>query len=179
LSGISLIYIFLPDIWKYFDSILEFRSEYRGIDGGLSGRSDLWAIIFDKLGSEDFPVVYGAGFRAQVTAKYVDAIDNGYIVMLCEVGVFGLLTWLLMIVSTLLKILKRNTRHGCAEAVVAGVLIFILIESFVARYLLAIGNPASIIAITLVISFFMSDLRIQDKTAIAPSIRNRRDAPEI
>lgn len=151
LAGLVLIAFFVGGIIFSFSSVrvkieevMLVNDEYRGIGTGFSGRFDEWSEMWDMYSVPEF--LFGIGVRETERSGII--IDNSYLVMAIENGVFGLLVFLLFLLTRLRQWLlfgdedrsKRFFNFACVAF-----LFSVLANDFVARYLFSIGNPGAII----------------------------------
>ena len=136
-----------------FILIMDINSSHRGIDSGFSGRQQLWATVFSQFFTMNIPFFWGGGFRNAWLSNFVLAVDNGYIVTIAETGFISLVVICSRLGSILMKSGRRIGRTpNTMDMVIVGLVTFILIESIVARYFLAIGNPVSLIILFFIVS---------------------------
>ncbi|MBA2964811.1 MULTISPECIES: O-antigen ligase family protein [Ramlibacter] len=147
------VLIFVPETLDALSNMLDLTSKDRGLaDSGLSGRTELWDAAIARFGSISAPIVWGGGFRNRWLNENI--VDNSYIVILMETGAVGLVLW----IGRILQILKRSISSIFRAArpvdlAVTSHLLFSLAEGVVNRQLLAIGNPASLLTIMIVILY--------------------------
>jgi exopolysaccharide production protein ExoQ len=175
LAAFFVVLALFPSATSYLLSVLELDSKYRGVDSGLSGRTDIWLDVLSQFGSKTIPLIYGAGFRSKDLGDVVSNIDNGYIVVAAEVGIVGFLLWigrmLALLAGSLLNIWRVPTT---TDLTVASLLLFALAEAVVARYLLALGNSGSIVLIMIVIAYSPQISRSKWLTPSRPPQEPRR-----
>ncbi len=132
---------------------MDLDSAQRGLDSGLSGRQELWQMVFSQFFTSNIPFLWGGGFRNTWLSTYISAVDNGYIVAIAEAGFISLLIILSRLIFVAIKSAKRlENSPNTMDAAIVGLVAFILIQSIIARYLLAIGNPASLIILILIVA---------------------------
>jgi O-antigen ligase len=139
--------------FDFVDKVLELNDAARGIDSGLTGRVDKWREIAVSLGDGSW--LLGHGIRS--SDSMAQLIDNSYIVYLYEVGILAVI----LISSRFLTVLWRFMRAYFTDTdrsrlhlwmACTMLLTSFLMNNFVARYLLAIGNPYSLLALLLFVS---------------------------
>ncbi len=143
---ITLFFINGPDkIIDYLSSILQINTSDRGINSGLTGRTDNWNKLLDTMFSSIGSVLLGNGLRSGSAETLGYDIDNGYLNMFYEIGIVLTVCFVGLMVINTRKLYKSllDTPHSI-KAVVLGLFVFILFESIVARYLLSVGNPISL-----------------------------------
>ena len=130
----------------YLQDLLQFDSDYRGLDTGFTGRVEGWLYILNNSLEDTYAFLFGRGFRNKWIDGLPFSIDNGFLVVFAELGILAL-------ILVLHRILKLYSIYGVlfrrvinAEIYLAfSIVLFFIAESVVARYFLSVGNPASII----------------------------------
>ena len=154
---------FIPDVWNAVSLYLLLDSPYRGVDSGLSGRIDNWALAQRDLYGGAW--LTGTGFRAGNLLSY--PIDNGYLVVLYELGVAPLIVIVYCYVTTWLRSLRAvyvmpSLRAAAPYLGILFIVTFVAISSIVARFLFGLGNPISLICLMLLLAPRRSYLCVQD-----------------
>jgi len=135
----------IDKITGYLSSMLEFNSSDRGVNSGLTGRTDNWDKLLATIFSSIKAVLLGNGLRSGGVEVLGYAIDNGYLNMLYETGLVLTIFFVLSMIVNANKLRKSLLDvPNAIKAVALGLFVFILFESIVARYLLSIGNPVSL-----------------------------------
>jgi len=155
---------YLSSVSPFLSELLQLDSKYRGVGSGLTGRTEGWAYVVDHMFSGDFPLVIGKGFRNEWMENLSFSIDNGYLVLMIELGIPALLLVLYRIASLYWKILPRFKRFTDPSVFAAfSIVVFFLAESVVARYFIAVGNPASILFIFLLLNPLLAPLSARER----------------
>jgi hypothetical protein len=132
----------------YLSAMLAFDNAYRGVDSGLSGRTDNWQRLLDDWLGSPQSILIGNGLRTGSEELLGYNIDNGYLTMLYESGTVATTLFVLFLIVGLARLtLSIRQRPDLVKSAACGLFIFILLESAVARYLLSLGNPASLLVI--------------------------------
>jgi hypothetical protein len=144
-------------IATYLDAILQIHSSYRGLDSGMTGRDELWARGISTLVSDPVLLCVGGGLRSSELATIGFLTENSYITILLDSGVFigGSLIFALFYALVNARRLSRdaNTLDASKPMVLlVPLLVFVLVQSFFERQLLAVGNPASLLVLLLFVS---------------------------
>jgi len=167
--GIALVTVicvaFAERVGMFFTRMLELDSSTRGIASGGSGRTELWARGINTLFSDPLLVLFGGGFRSSNTDLIGFSTESSYISILLDSGIFlGTATILIFLYAPIkaLKITPPQDRHCSALLLAAAFMTFIIVESIFNRYLLAIGNPASLLSLLILMS-----LSLQERAAPA------------
>lgn len=138
--------IILTPISDMFADVLLLNDEHRGLSSGFSGRSLYWELAFMKFLDSPY---FGSGFGT-VEKQLGIPIDNGYLLLFAELGIFGALVY----VSFLLHYIYSSFRlyrklHICFFV---SFLVSFMFYIFFERRYMAIGNPLSVL---LVLTYFM------------------------
>ena len=129
----------------YLSSIFETGTGDRGVGSGLTGRTENWDKLLHTVFSSVTFMLFGNGLRTGGSEVLGYDIDNSYLNLLYEIGL-PCTTLLVMLIVGCTYRLHRSLVQApdSVKAAVVGMLVFILCESMVARYLLSIGNPVSL-----------------------------------
>ena len=163
-SVVVICAVFSERVTLFFTRMLELDSNTRGVGSGGSGRSDLWAKGVYTLFNDPMLVLFGGGFRSSNSDLIGFSTESSYVSILLDSGIFlGTATILIFLYAPIkaLQITPAKDRHASAQILAAAFMTFIIVESIFNRYLLAIGNPASLLSLLTLIS-----LSVQ--TRIAP-----------
>jgi len=155
-----------PSVGDYLVSTLELNSSVRGLDSGGTGRTELWRRGIDLiLSREPYAFLLGGGLRSAGPEAIGFQTESSYITLALESGVpMGFLFVTALATTAMRSFASRKIRpalHG-----VFYVLLFAMIQSFFNRYLLAIGNPASLSILILASSAAIA-LKVQRTSTVA------------
>jgi exopolysaccharide production protein ExoQ len=164
--------VFSGKIFPYLGKILEVESNTRGVASGGTGRTELWARGVAAIFHDATRFVLGGGFRSSNASIIGFSTESSYITILLDSGVFlGAAVifafWYAPIKA--LKLTERETRHSSSLVLLATLMTFLVVESFFNRYLLAIGNPISLITLLLLFSLSMHPTLARAAPAVAPA----------
>lgn len=132
---------------SYVMKALQLESSYRGFGSGFSGRLARWDATLSAI-SHNGVWAFGSGYRTS-TEEMGFSVDNGYLTVVYEMGVFGLL----VIVGQLIWCLGVSARCYIRSfdrvekryfMLLGALLIVFLVNNFFDRYLFGLGNPFSI-----------------------------------
>jgi len=137
-------------IQNYFSELFEINSQFRGVDSGMSGRTDNWPFIISYSLETVDGVIIGHGIRSWDDDKFDMATDSSFVNMLWESGVFLTIAVIMLFVKKIHAAAKAENSY--ISDLILSVLVFALIESIVARYLLAIGNSGSLIILVFILT---------------------------
>jgi hypothetical protein len=157
----------------YVSHALQLTSSYRGVGTGFSGRLDSWKTTIDALGQHG-AWAFGNGYRTSMSDLGL-SVDNGYLTVAYEMGVFGLLVILGQLIWCEWLVTRRYI--AVPEAferryfmLIGGLLAAFLINNIFDRYLFGLGNPFSLIGL-----FFL--LARRKDVGLAPyGVKIRRDS---
>jgi O-antigen ligase len=138
----------VDDTYTFVDAVLKVTDANRGVDSGFTGRFDKWQETINTL--KDGTWLLGHGIRS--SDSMAQLIDNSYMVNLYEVGVFPLILICWRFGGTLWRFMKGYARAADPKRTqlflaCSLLMVTFLLNNFVARYLFAVGNPYSLLAI--------------------------------
>ncbi len=156
--GAVLCIVFSYKIFPYLGKILEVNSNTRGVASGGTGRTELWARGVGAVFEDSTRFVLGGGFRSSGVSDIGFSTESSYITILLDSGVFlGAAVifafWYAPIKA--LKLTDRETRHSSSLVLLVTFMTFLVVESVFNRYLLAIGNPVSLMTLLILFSLSM------------------------
>lgn len=149
---ISTVIIFaykFSEVLDWIFELFELNSDYRGVGSGGTGRFDNWTSVMDKVNDNTLKVFIGSGLRSWSDDYYGHATDSSYINSLWESGYFITLGVVLLFGNILYKIAIKKTLN-IFNCYVAAIVTFVMIESIFARYMIAVGNPGSLLVLMIV-----------------------------
>ena len=150
--------VFSDKIAAYFDRMLELESETRGLASGGSGRTGLWARGIATLFEDPMTFAFGGGFRSSSSDQIGFSTESSYITILLDSGAFiGAAIILVFCYSPIkaLRITPPGNRHSSSLILLASFMTFLIVESVFNRYLLAIGNPTSLMSLLMLFALSM------------------------
>jgi hypothetical protein len=155
------------NIAAYLDAILQIHSSGRGLDSGLSGRDVLWARGISTLVSDPVLLFVGGGLRSSELATIGFLTENSYITILLDSGLFigGSLIFAFFYALVNARRLSRDADTSDTSRqmlFLVPLLVFVLVQSFFERQLLAVGNPASLLVLLVFVSLSLRSRRIGD-----------------
>lgn len=153
----AMIWLSDFDILGYLSDILELNSSYRGLDTGLTGRIIGWPIVLDRISQDIWSTFFGFGFRSWefFTISGI-AIDNSYIELAHDFGYPLAFIFVILLMRASRQIYTQRNWNMNAY-VLLSIILFALSESVVTRYLLGIGNPASLLILLVLTSLSNND----------------------
>lgn len=171
-------------IADYLTVILDLDSPTRGTDSGATGREVIWRDGIALVFSDPLLFFTGWGVRAAGPEVIGFPVESSYINLALEHGVvFGLLIALSFLV-TAWRAIGRSLETGVLNPALflSGLmLLFVLVQSIFNRYLVAVGNPYSLLILLLLLRLNLGPSRRHSasaETTPAPSpARIRRPFP--
>jgi hypothetical protein len=137
---------------EFLTEKLELNSNYRGLDSKLTGRVYVWYDILDIV-SNPVTLLTGNGFRLGSNSVSGKAIDNMYLQLLLEGGLFCLILYLTAVGAIcyqrfIAALGKHNTSYHIA---VLAVIIGSLAVGVVNRQSFAMGNSYSLLILFIIL----------------------------
>lgn len=141
-------------IASYLTIILDLDSRTRGVSSGATGRTDIWQSGIELVFSDPILLFTGRGVRAAGPEVIGFPVESSYINLALENGVvLGLLIALTFVV-TAWRALSQSIQAGSVNPALfmSGLmLLFVLTQSIFNRYLIAVGNPFSLLTLMLLL----------------------------
>jgi exopolysaccharide production protein ExoQ len=147
---------------------LDLESSTRGLESGGSGRVDIWWHGLETLFDDPLTLVLGGGFRSSSSDIIGFSTESSYVTILLDNGIFlGFAVILVFWYSPIraLRLSLSQSLDANTLVLACSFLVFLLIESIFNRYLLAVGNPTSLMTLLILFSVAM---RARPETAPAP-----------
>jgi hypothetical protein len=141
---------------NYLSDALAINSEYRGVNTGLTGRTAAWQLTVDLINAND-SWLFGNGLRSSGAGSVMDMdIDNGYLTLVYDAGVLVasvivLRLFFVLWLSAYYYVSSTEARYTRVYGALLLGLVAFLTNNIVARYLLGIGNPYSLLGIFLLV----------------------------
>jgi hypothetical protein len=156
------------NVSEFVDQVLAITEPSRGIGSGFTGRLGVWSTTVSTL--SDGSWLTGKGLRS--SDSLYPMIDNSYLVILYDLGVFPLILITWRFLSILWRAAKAYFRAGDKPqqqfCLACGLLMVVLLVTNVSeRYLFAVGNPYSLLAFL----FFATPSSVL-RLALEPSTKN-------
>jgi hypothetical protein len=175
--GMAALFL-LPQLLDYFSAQFELDSNTRGLDSGGSGRTDLWKLGIDYLFRDSRALVVGLGLR-QANADLIGfSTESSYITIALESGAPLMIVYVGFLVRAVISVRRAVKETASGDALtIFSVLTFIMIQSIFNRYLLAVGNTASLICMFATFSstqFLRSRQHAQGHRFTAPKSGSKR-----
>ena len=149
LAGILGV-LYFESLWEVIEGFLKINDSHRGIESGASGRGEVWAIVWALFLDN---MITGISYRAHETVLGGSA-HNGYLATMVEIGLIGFLSIMFIIFKGLLTIkknLKVHAPHNYNPILFGFCLAYLFLALF-ERYMINVGNPASLLFIIAVLA---------------------------
>jgi O-antigen ligase len=133
------------------EHILNMYDPRRGIESGFTGRFEPWVYGLQLAMEKPF---FGYGYRASEALfdpLGASSVHNGYLSMLLDTGVIGLISWITFLWHTTRIALRRLRRQLAVCSI--GFIVAYIVLGMVERYALNAGQPTSILF--LIAAFYM------------------------
>jgi O-antigen ligase len=143
----------LETLEHFFSNFFALHDEWRGVKSGATGRKYAWLATWNLFTTS--PLI-GVGFRAhEQMIRIASSSHNGYLALLAEIGIIGFCGALALItrgIAVLWKNLKSQ-ETVYANSIFFGLCIGYLILGIFERYLINVGNPASLLFIIGILTY--------------------------
>jgi O-antigen ligase len=146
----------------YVTEILELNSEARGVESGGTGRTELWAVGLNYIIDRSWGAYAGLGFRGATYNRIGFHTENSYITIIIEHGVIigpVLILGILWAVYVGCARLARRAGETKSTDILGVLLLYVVVQSMFNRYLIAVGNGMSIMAMLCVMKIYLDRLR--------------------
>lgn len=120
--------------------VLLLYSRNRGLDSGFTGRTGVWAETFELWLKHPF---FGVGYRQHERFLAGVPAHNAYLAVLADMGVFGLVVYLALLLSSVVAAL--GLREKRTRRLVVSVIASYIIIGFFDRRTIDAGNPCSLL----------------------------------
>jgi exopolysaccharide production protein ExoQ len=162
----TVIGVAFPEkISSYVTQMLDLESSTRGLESGGSGRVDIWWHGLETLFDDPLTLILGGGFRSSSSDVIGFSTESSYVTILLDNGIFlGCAVIFAFWYSPIRALRLSLSQSPDANTLVlaSSFLIFLMIESIFNRYLLAVGNPTSLMTLLILFSVAM---RARSETA--------------
>lgn len=158
LISLSVVAFKANVIAEYLTIILDLESSTRGMDSGATGRTALWEDGVTLIFSDPILMITGRGVRAAGPEAIGFPVESSYINLALEHGLPLSLMILIVFGLTIFRTLRNSVRGGILDSTLlldGLMLLFILVQSIFNRYLIAIGNPYSLLTLFLLLRLNM------------------------
>jgi exopolysaccharide production protein ExoQ len=137
--------IYWRDIASYATEMFDLDSRQRGFESGGTGRFEIWHNGIDYIASRSWQVFIGSGFRTAGQMGF--PVESSYINIAIESGIFMVVIVLINFLSILLRSYRKQASGSAFHRLAFYALLFALFQSVFNRYLIAIGNPFSLMVL--------------------------------
>jgi exopolysaccharide production protein ExoQ len=169
-------------IADYLTLMLDLDSPTRGRDSGATGREVIWRDGIALVLSDPLLFFTGRGVRAAGPEVIGFPVESSYINLALEHGVVWGVLVAVSFLTTAWRALRRSFATGVMNPTLflSGLmLLFILVQSVFNRYLVAVGNPFSLLVLLLLLRLNLNPYRVPSAVAPASRARDRRPVPPV
>lgn len=143
LAVAKLIVDYREPIYDFLQAFFRWDDPHRGIDSGASGRAIIWGWMLDLIYDN---LALGVGYRAHQEFIHASSAHNGYLAMLAEIGIIGFTAVITMIFYRGWKLFHSYLKQQDRLIIIYfGFFVAFLVLAMFERYLLNVGNPASLL----------------------------------
>jgi len=155
IAGVVTAYYF-TEIIDALESFFLFSDKHRGLSSGGSGRTIIWGWMWDLFVENP---VFGVGYRAHGELITASSAHNGYLATLVDIGLVGFVSIMYLILVGVYRLWKKLSD---VEYLRTYTTLFSLVAAYMAlamfeRYLINVGNPASLLFMFAVLGRFRDD----------------------
>ncbi len=139
-----------PHIEEYIVRIMDLESETRGLGTGGTGRVNLWLLSLHDIQNRNFvELLFGTGFRSS-SAKFIGYnTESSYFTLILENGLVFTFIFVPICMIWGIKQIRLTPNRKDIRFLMGTLMIFVLLESVFNRYMLAFGNPASLLSLVI------------------------------
>ena len=145
--AILLLFYYWSSIFESVSFYYSFFDKYRGIETATN-RTDIWSYTFNQIIMKNFFIGIGPGNHFETIEKatgFTNA-NNGLLIYMAEIGFFGTLPYLILLILTFVKTIKSNGLNRLFLVIlIAG-----FIESIGETMLFSTGSVGSLIFLLVV-----------------------------
>lgn len=163
--------LLIDPVQDYVWDLLELDSARRGVGSGATGRTELWLMGLRAIVADPVGMFIGNGYRSIASLDF--PTENSYIAILIDAGVpvggLMLIGFLAVAVQLALHTM-RGLRDGVSPAglFVASAFVSMFVQAMFNRYLLGIGNSASLILFVIAVAASVQLARPASPRVAAP-----------
>lgn len=164
--------VFAKRLLSYVQGILEINTRTRGLASGGTGRTELWLHGVSEIFSDPIRLIFGGGLRSSEFSYIGFFTENSYVSIFLDSGIFlgtAIVCGYIYAAIKGLKLSRTAPPRSSPYAFVGSYFIFLVLESFFNRYLLALGNAGSLLAIVVLISLSIVDRPVKQR-AVKPDL---------
>ncbi|MCA1392269.1 hypothetical protein I6F20_24660 [Bradyrhizobium sp. IC3123] len=144
---VVLSFVFWDTIVAYAVEMLDLESKQRGLQSGGTGRFEIWARGIDYISGRSWEIFIGSGLR---TAGHMGfPVESSYINLAVESGIFLTAAILISFLSILVRSYRKQGSASPFHRFAFYTLLFAMFQSIFNRYLIAVGNPFSLMILVI------------------------------
>jgi O-antigen ligase len=131
-----------------FATLFMLNDEYRGLDSGGSGRTDLWKAAINLWLTHP---VFGVGFKGHPDLMPDQMLaHNAFLGMLADLGTVGFIAYLLILIPGFYHVIKRGDRGLSAYPQRLAILVSYLVYGMLESRAFSFGNTYSLLFLLVV-----------------------------
>ncbi|MCC7320333.1 MAG: hypothetical protein IT542_05065 [Rubellimicrobium sp.] len=153
-AALAWVFLAIDGPGAHLARLLDLGSETRGLGSGGTGRVALWQAGLDHVAAGGTGrLLFGAGLRSASPGTIGFLTESSYVTLAIESGLVLGAAFVLGLGALAVGAARRGARGDATARTIACLVFFALVQSVFNRYLLAIGNPFSVLVIALVLPF--------------------------
>lgn len=142
-----LSFIYWDSVVAYAVEMLDLDSKQRGLQSGGTGRFEIWTRGIDYISGRSWEIFIGSGLRTAGNMGF--PVESSYINLAVESGIFLTAAILISFLSVLVRSYRKQGSGSSFHRFAFYVLLFAMFQSLFNRYLIAIGNPFSLMILVI------------------------------
>ncbi|KJC49476.1 hypothetical protein UP09_07190 [Bradyrhizobium sp. LTSP885] len=152
LIGVALLllsFVYWDSIVSYASEMLDLNSKERGLESGGTGRFGIWARGIGYISDRSWQIFIGSGLRSATPGNMGFPTENSYINVAVESGIFLTAAVLIAFLHILLHCYRYQANGSAFHRFAFYTLLFAMFQSVFNRYLIAVGNPFSLLILVI------------------------------
>lgn len=147
LAILVLSAVYWHDIVSYVTEMFDLDSAQRGFGSGATGRFEIWRDGIHFIAGRSWQIFIGSGFRTAGRMGF--PVESSYINLAVESGIFIAPIVLIVFLGILLRSYRQQASRSGFHRLAFYTLLFAICQSVFNRYLIAIGNPFSLLLLVI------------------------------
>ncbi|MBB4365100.1 hypothetical protein GGD65_006164 [Bradyrhizobium sp. CIR18] len=144
---IILSFVYWDSIAAYAVEMFDLNSKERGLQSGGTGRVEIWARGIDYISSRSWEIFIGSGLRTAGNMGF--PVESSYINLMVESGIFLTAAIVFCLLTILLRSYRKQANGSAFHRFAFYTILFAMFQSIFNRYLIAIGNPFSLMMLVI------------------------------
>jgi hypothetical protein len=150
LIGIALFvlsFVYWDHIVAYGYEMFDLESQERGFQSGGTGRFQIWERGIEFIMSRTWEIFIGSGMRTSQSMGF--PVESSYINLAFESGIILAAIILITFLRLLVYCYRQQAKGSAFHRLAFYTLLFAIFQSIFNRYLIAIGNPLSLLVLVI------------------------------